>query len=175
MNRIRSGLLFLAALFFFYYSGCDTGLEPPTGESGFSGVIRFTNWPSTADSVRELRLVAFEEYPSDSTGIIYALLSGRAAVYPPDLSSKGSLPKFVDTVAYTFNTKNGINLQVQTYAYIVVAQQYGPNIFTDWRPAGVYSTQPNSFEPAPVRVLLHRVATNIDIQVDFHNPPPKPW
>jgi hypothetical protein len=173
MNRIRIGLSFLAALFFFY-SGCDTGLEPPTGESGFSGVIRFTNWPP-ADSVRELRVVAFEEYPTDSSGIISALLSGRAAVYPSDLSSKGSLPKFVDTVSYTFNTKNGINLQVQEYAYVVVAQQYGPNIFTDWRPAGVYTTQPNSFEPALVRVLLHRIATNIDIQVDFHNPPPKPW
>jgi hypothetical protein len=26
-----------------------------------------------------------------------------------------------------------------------------------------------------VRVLLHRIAPNIDIQVDFHNTPPKPW
>jgi hypothetical protein len=145
MNPARIGLSFLAALFFLY-SGCDTGLEPPTGESGFSGVIRFTNWP-TADSVRQLRIVAFEEYPSDSSGIIYALLSGRASIYPSDLSSKGSLPKFVDTVSYRFNTKNGINLQVQEYAYVVVAQQYGPSLYTDWRPAGVYTTRPNSFEP----------------------------
>lgn len=162
-------LSFLAALFVSYW-GCDGGLEPPTGESGFSGVVRFKNWPS-ADSVRELRLVVFEEYPSDSSGVISALLAGRAAVYPAD----SSLPKFVDTVAYTFNTDNGINLQVQEYAYVIVAQQYGPNLFTDWRPAGVYAMRPNSFEPALLRVLLHRVATNIDIHVDFNNPPPRPW
>src|SRR5512141_100124 len=160
MTRIRIWLWCIAVLF-FSYSGCDKGLEPPTGESGFSGVIRFKNWPS-ADSVREIRLVAFEEYPSDSSGILLTLLSGRGALYPPDLSAKGSLPKFVDSVAYTFNTKNGINLQVQLYAYVVVAQQYGPNVFTDWRPAGVYTTRPNSFDPAPVRVVLHRVAPNID-------------
>ncbi len=174
MIRIRPVLSLFGALLIFT-SGCDTGLEPPTGESGFSGVIRFHNWPSTPDSVREIRLVAFEEYPVDSAGIIPSLLAGKAAIYPADLSAKGSLPKFVDSVAYTFDTKNGINLQLQEYAYIVVAQQYGPNVLTDWRPAGVYSTRPNSFDPASIRVVLHRIIANIDIQVDFNNPPPKPW
>lgn len=173
MHRINF-LSFLLIPFLFLGPGCDKGLEPPTGETGFSGVIHFTNWPS-ADSVRELRLVAFEQFPSDSTGILTSLLTGRAALFPPDLSSKGSLPKFVDTAQYTFTTKNGINLQVQEYAYVVIAQQYGPNVFTDWRPAGVYTLKANSFDPTPVRVLLHRVVQNIDILVDFHNPPPKPW
>lgn len=174
MNRMRIWYSFLGALFLLY-SGCDKGLEPPTGESGFSGTIRFRNWPTTPDSVRQIRLVAFEAYPTDSSGILLTLLAGRAAIYPANLNSSGSLPKFVDSVVYTFDTKNGLNLQVQEYAYVVVAQQYGPNVFSDWRPAGVYTIQAGSFEPAPVRVLLHRVAANIDIQVDFNNPPPKPW
>lgn len=155
-------------------AGCDTGLAPINEPSGFSGVIRFKNWPP-ADSVRDLRIVAFETYPRDSAGILLTLLSGRAAVYPADLSSKGSLPKFVDSTPYEFNTKNGINLKVQQYNYIVVAQLYGSNSFTDWRPAGVYTTEPNTFNPSPVRVLLHKITPNIDIEVDFHNPPPKPW
>jgi hypothetical protein len=125
--------------------------------------------------VRDLRLVAFESFPSDSAGIFLTLLTGRAAVFPSDLTSKGSLPKFVDSASYLCNTKVAINLKVEEYGYIVVAQLYGPNAFTDWRPVGVYTTQPNSFVPAPIRVLLHRIAPNIDIQVDFNNPPPKPW
>jgi hypothetical protein len=173
MNRIRLATLFLLSIILLS-SGCDTGLGPINEPSGFSGVIRFKNWPP-ADSVRDLRIVVFEKYPSDSAGILITLLAGRAAVYPADLSSKGSLPKFVDSAPYLFNTKNGINLKVQQYNYIVVAQLYGPNSFTDWRPAGVYTTEPNTFNPSPVRVLLHRIVPNIDIEVDFHNPPPKPW
>jgi hypothetical protein len=173
MNSIRFSTLILLSIVLLS-SGCDTGLAPINEPSGFGGVIRFKNWPP-ADSVRDLRIVAFETYPTDSAGILLTLLAGRGAVYPADLSSKGSLPKFVDSTPYEFNTKNGINLKVQQYNYIVVAQLYGSNSFTDWRPAGVYTTEPNTFNPSPVRVLLHRIAPNIDIEVDFHNPPPKPW
>ena len=172
MNHTSFARTLVAALFFFP-AWCDTGLMPLNEPAGISGVIRFKNWPP-ADSVRELRLVAFETYPNDSLGILAALLGGRAAVYP-ELSVSGGLPKFVDALNYSWTTKQGVNLQLKKYDYFVVAQQYGPNILSDWRPAGVYSTVPNSFEPAPVRLLLHRILPNIDIQVDFHNPPPKPW
>jgi len=173
MNRIRIATLLLLSIVLLW-SGCDTGLAPINEPSGFSGVIRFKNWPPP-DSVRDLRIVAFTTYPTDSAGILLTLLSGNAAVYPPNLNASGSLPKFVDSAPYTFTTKDGINLKVQQYNYIVVAQLYGPNSFTDWRPAGVYTTEPNTFNPSPVRVLLHRIVPNIDIEVDFHNPPPKPW
>ena len=162
------------AVYALLFAGCDKGLAPLNEPSGFSGTIHFKNWPP-ADSVRDLRLVAFESFPSDSAGIFLTLLAGRAAVFPSDLSSKGSLPKFVDSAQYVCNTKVAINLKVEEYGYLVVAQRYGPNSFTDWKPAGVYSLQPGSFTPAPVRVLLHKIVPNIDIEVDFHNPPPKPW
>jgi hypothetical protein len=151
--------------------GCDEGLAPLNEPSGFSGVISFRNWPP-ADSVRELRLVAFQEYPSDSSGIIPALLAGRAVIYP-QIAEKG-FRAFVDTIQYSFTTR-GTNLQVVTYNYVAVAWQYGSNVFADWRPAGVYTLQPGTFEPAPVHMLLHQITPNIDIQVDFHNPPPNPW
>lgn len=170
MNRTGRGLV-LFATFLLCSSGCDTGLTPLNEPSGFRGVIRFKNWPSP-DSVREIRIVAFEEFPTDSTGIIATLATGRAAVYP-ELDQR--LPTFVDSIEYEFTTKLGINLQLRNYAYIILAQQYGPNVFTDWRPAGVYTARTNTFDPAPIRVLLHRIAQNIDIDVDFRNPPPRPW
>ncbi len=168
MNRTG----FVVALhLLFLSSGCDTGLSPLNEPSGFRGVIRFKNWPP-ADSVRELRIVAFESFPSDSAGIIATLLSGRAAVYPP-LDKR--LPRFVDSLEYEFTTKQGLNLQLKNYEYVIVALQYGPNVLTDWRPAAVYATMLGAFDPAPVRVLLHRIAPNINIQVDFRNLPPRPW
>jgi len=150
---------------------CDTGLSPLNEPSGFRGVVRFRNWPPP-DSVRELRIVAFETIPTDSTSIFAALLNGTAAVYPV---LERQLPRFVDSIEYEFTTKTGINLKVSNYQYVILAWQYGPNIFTDWQPAGVYDAQRNSFEPAAVRVLLHRIIPNININVDFHNHPQWPW
>jgi hypothetical protein len=161
----------LVTLFILIVPGCDTGLSPLNEPAGFSGVVRFKNWPP-ADSVRELRVVAFKSYPSDSTGIVNALLAGDAVVYPA-IGSTG-LPFYVDSVSYSFTTK-GTTLQVETYDYVALAWRYGVNSFVDWRPAGVYTTTPGSFDPAPVHVLLHKIATNIDINVDFSNPPPTPW
>lgn len=161
--------LFLALMAFS--GGCDTGLAPLNEPAGFRGTIRFKNWPP-ADSVQELRLIAFSQFPSDSASILTTLLSGRAVVYPP-VGTTG-FSKFVDTIQYAFTTQ-GTTLQVANYAYVVVAQRYGRNFFNDWRPAGVFTLKPGSFEPAPVRVLLHRVTPGIDIDVDFHNPPPRPW
>jgi hypothetical protein len=168
MNRTRGSIV---SLLLVLSSACDTGLSPLNEPSGFRGIIRFKNWPP-ADSVREIRLVAFETYPTDSAGIIGTLLSGHAAVYP-ELDKR--FPKFVDSIEYEFTTKQGVNLQLRKYDYVILAQQYGSNVLTDWRPAGVYTTQPNTFNPASVRVLLHRITPNIDIQVDFHNLPPRPW
>lgn len=168
MECCRSMPVILVLLF---TPACNTGLTPVNEPSGFKGVIRFVNWPP-ADSVREIRLVAFEQYPTDSANILATLIAGRAAVYPP---LERRMPLFVDSIEYEFTTGNGLNLQVRNYEYIILAQQYGPNVLTDWRPAGVYTTRPNSFEPAPLRILLHRVAYPIDINVDFNNPPPRPW
>jgi hypothetical protein len=133
--------------------------------------MRFKNWPS-ADSLRELRLVVFEAVPTDSAGIILTLLAGRAAAYPP-IGTK--FPTYIDSLPYEFTTTVGTNLQVKSYAYVAVVQQFGPNILADWRPVGVFSTDPGSFAPAPVRVILHHIIQGVDIQVDFQNPPPRPW
>ncbi len=165
-RAVSCALFFISAI-----PGCDSGLGPLNEPSGFSGIIRYTNWPS-ADSLRSIRLVAFEDFPSDSAGILTTLLSGKAAVFPN--VGQPNLPSYVSETPYEFTTE-GTTLQVTEYAYVAVAVQYGPNILTDWWPVGVYTTEPGSFNPSPVRVLLHRIVPGIDINVDFHNRPPKPW
>lgn len=161
----------MTAALFFLIAGCESEIGPLHGASGFSGLIRFRNWPP-ADSVHDMRLVAFESYPADSAGILTTLLAGHGAVYPA-IGTK--FPSFVDSLAYEFTTASGTNLQVKSYEYVIVAQQFGPNVLADWQPVGVFTVSPGSFIPAPVRVILHHVNPGVDIQVDFHNLPPKPW
>ena len=170
MTTSRIAAALLTALV-FVSSSCDKGLEPSNEPSGFSGVIHFKNWPPP-DSVLELRLVAFEKYPSDTASIVEALFSGEAVLYPP-VGATG-FPKFVDSIEYVFDNAGAV-IKVTKYDYVVVAWRYGTNFFADWRPAGVYTTNPGSFDPAPVLVLLHRITPDIDIEVDFYNPPPRPW
>jgi len=162
---------FLATAVLLVLSGCNAEIGPIQEQSGFGGTIRFRNWPP-ADSVHDMRLVAFETFPADSAGILTTLLAGHGAVYPP-IGTK--FPSFVDSLPYEFTTTNGTNLQVRNYEYVIVAQQFGPNVLADWRPVGVYPAAAGSFLPAPVRVILHHVLAGVDIDVDFRNPPPKPW
>jgi len=175
-RRYGAALLMVGGLLLL--SGCDKGLAPITEDTGFSGIITFKNWPPP-DSVQEIRLVAFEEFPSDSGGIISALLNQRAAVYPHvttgvQLSLQIMGNKSADTVHYTF-TKEGTILQEHTYNYVVVAWRYGPNYFADWAPVGVYSEGPGPFDPASVTVRERRMHKDVNITADFHNLPPKPW
>jgi hypothetical protein len=174
-------LLFAAlcgALVLFVFPGCDKGLEPIDNPSGFSGTIRFRNWP-TPDNVYELRLIAFKEFPRDSSGILQLLLQNKLDVYPPlgspafkKFDSSGT--RHVDSIQYSFTTQ-GTTLKVANYEYIVVGWRYSATNLFAWRPAGLVAIAPNSFEPKPLRVLLHKIATNVDIEVDFSNPPPTPW
>lgn len=178
MNTVRYAAT-LVILLLLFSAGCDTGLQPPPLEpTGFSGVIRFRNWPS-ADSVQELRLIAFPSYPSDSSSILLDILNGSAIVYPqigqPNLLRDTTQQVlFAQSIHYAF-TANGTTLKPGVYNYLALAWRYGPNVFSDWRPAGVYSTGPGPFDPAPVRVYSNRNTPGIDINVDYANLPPKPW
>ncbi|MBP1648226.1 MAG: hypothetical protein H6Q30_1671 [Bacteroidetes bacterium] len=156
--------------------GCDKGLGPIYEETGFEGVIHYTNWPP-ANQVWELRLLVFESVPADSSSLVQLLLSaiqnpGHIVLFPA-LGTPG-LPKLVDSSPYKLTT-SGSTLQVRRYNYIVLAWRYGPNSFADWQPAGIYTYDQNTFEPAPVIVRNRRLLENIDIFVDFTRLPPKPW
>jgi hypothetical protein len=177
MTTGRTAVL-LTLLLFGLVPGCDKGLGPIFEQTGFSGVIQFHHWPPP-DQVLEMRLIAFTDYPSDSSSILQTLLLGKAVIYPPTtIGVAGALQilgnKSADTVDYVFTT-DGTLLKEGTYNYVVVAWRYGPNYFADWSPAGVFTLTPGTFEPAPVIVRSHRMRKDVNIDVDFTNLPPKPW
>ena len=149
-------------LIIFIYE-CDHGLEPPTGPAsnitGISGLISYSNWPP-ADSLFELRLVVFKNYPP--TNIVAELLNQQAVVYPALADS--SLPYFTDTTSFI------LELTAGTYEYIVVAQQYGPDLYADWRVVGQYDKDLDPL-PSSVTVKNGKLLENINVNVDFDNPP----
>lgn len=163
MNCIRSAVLLVVTVA-LVLSGCNEGLAPRIETSGISGVIRYKNWPPP-DSLRDLRLVAFKQFPP--TNIILDVLQGRAIVYP-GIGDTALVPFYVDSLIYSAPLPAG------RYEYVVIAQQYGPNVFTDWRPVGQYDLDSNYAVPSPVIVYEGATTRFIDFNVDFRNPPPFP-
>jgi hypothetical protein len=156
MNATRIGfiLCFVLAL-----AACDHGLEPPpAAKPGFGGRITYKGtWPP-ADSLVRLAVVAFKHYPP--TNILNDVLSGDA-VYDT------ALTRNVDLQEYRLFT------EPVTFEYVVVAQQYGPDIFSNWRVIGVYSDDPSQATPKAVNVSPGTFVSDIDITVDFDHPPPQ--
>ncbi len=163
MKCTRSALPLVIVLI-VVLSSCNEGLAPRIETSGISGVIRYKNWPPL-DSLRDLRLVAFKYFPP--TNIVLDVLQGRAIVYPA-IGDTALVPFYVDSLIYTAPLPAG------RYEYVVIAQQYGPNILADWRPVGQYDLDSNYAVPSPVIVLEGTITRFIDINVDFRNPPPFP-
>jgi len=165
-HRFLLVLLSCAAL-----CGCDEGLKPSPAavQTGyFSGVIRYRHWPSS-DSLHNLRLIAFRSRPASQSAIIYGALNGTAVLYPSALDTTVHLPYLVDSTVYVVNAGSG------TYAYVVVGQQFGPNIQADWRVAGQYTFDPANIVPAPIEIPPLDTLKDVNITVDFASPPPQPF
>ncbi len=150
-------------------AACNKGIESEpqvaTGPGAMTGLITYRNWP-TPDSLRDLRIVAFRNFPPGD--IVSEVLQSRAVVYPP-LGDTALVPFFVDSLRYKFMLDEG------TYAYVVVAQQFGPNVLADWRPVGQYDLDNDLSIPSPVTVPAADTVRNINITVDFVNRPPTPF
>lgn len=149
-------------------TGCDRGLSPePTspsgsGAHGISGSVVFTNWPPR-DSVLDLRLVCFKNRPSSS--IVSDILNGKAK-YTGTLQPYGA-----DTVVYTLLLDP---LPPGQYALTGVAQQYGTNLYTDWRLVGLYYREGDSAAPGVLTVPADSIVRGITVHVDFRHLPPLP-
>ncbi|MBN1449297.1 MAG: hypothetical protein JXA28_15330 [Bacteroidetes bacterium] len=161
MRSIILTILFATGLLL---ASCDHGLDPgeALGEPGFSGTITVRgSWPPQ-DSVRQLRVVAFRKYPS--ADVLSEVLSGNA-VYTDEL------PYGETTIPYTLQdpSYNGV------FDYIAVAQNYGPDLFTQWRAVGVYTITGDVESPSPVDLGSGRFVEGVDIVVDFVNLPPQPF
>ena len=167
MSR-KCNSLILVYIFLLLFYACDHGLKPTdenqSQKSGISGTISYINWPP-ANSLFDLRLVVFEKYPPES---ILAELNDERAHVHPGFGEEG-LPFPVDTTSYVMELDPGY------YEYIVVAQQYGPNLFADWLAAGQYDTLFSDELPTPITVISGEILEEINIQVDFDNLPPQPF
>ena len=166
MKRFH-GLLWMAILLVF---ACDHGLDPAAYEpqekvTGISGTITFQNWP-TADSLHNLRLVAFHNFPPEN--IINEILAVEAYAYPA-IYDTTHLDYYVDSLEYEFSLPAG------QYEYICVAQQYGPFLYTDWRAVGQYDIDVTDPDPSAVEVIQDSVIANINIRVDFQDLPVQPF
>jgi hypothetical protein len=170
LNR-KSLRTFLSVLVLLSFSACDEGIAPRPAEvleSGFfGGLITFHNWPS-ADSLRDLRLVAFRRFPL-AGNIAAEVIAGGAVAYPSGFDSTNHLPFMVDSVRYT------IALGTGAWAYVAVAQRFGSNIYADWRAVGQYDLDTILTVPSPVIVQPRDTTYDININVDFDNPPPPPF
>jgi hypothetical protein len=160
----------LVLLIFLFAVRCEHGLSPsdarqiPKDVTGISGVIIYKNWPSL-DSLKNLRLVAFRNFPPQN--ILAEVLSGQAVVYPP-IDTSAHLLYNVAFEEYT------MPLAPDTFKYIVVAQQYGDNLVTDWRAVGQYDTDTDSL-PTSIIIEENSLLENININVDFKNLPIQPF
>ncbi|MEK6571066.1 MAG: hypothetical protein AABZ61_06830 [Bacteroidota bacterium] len=156
----KSGLKIGFALCILWaFSSCDHGLElPPPVKPGFGGRIAYKgNWPPP-DSIKLLAVVAFKHFPP--TNIVADVLSGEA-VFDTTLKRK------VEFQDYSFSTEPG------TFEYIVVAQQYGPDIFSNWRVVGLYTDDPEKIRPKSVVITKETFVPTVNITVDFDHLPPQ--
>jgi hypothetical protein len=160
-------LFIMLALALLAPYGCDEGLKPTVSVQvgSFSGTIFYSNWPPR-DSLFDLRLVAFRSFPPRD--IVSEVILGQAYVYP-GLGDTALVPFFVDSLHYTVTVPTG------RYEYVVVGQQYGPNVNTDWRLVGQFDLDMDPTTPSPIDVVADSLLTGIDIHVDFKNPPPPPF
>jgi hypothetical protein len=172
-RREGANTLFSLWLFLFFgliLSGCNRGLAPvqssSTARPGFGGTVRFVSaWPPP-DSVQDIRVVAFYNYPP--TSIYNDVLTGKAKVYPA-LGTSGP-SKFVDSLSYQFTFDSPA-----TFQYVVVAMQYGSNVLQDWKVVGAYGYSHGAGSPKPVTVPADSFVNGINIDVDFQNTPPTPF
>jgi len=152
-----------------FFNACDHGLAPDDANedlrTGIRGLITYTGtWP--ADSlIFDLRLVVFQNIPADSSQIISDVVQGKAFIYPENLAE--SLPFGVSMTPYEMTLEPGF------YEYIVIAQQYGSIL--QWRLVGQYDTSPGDSLPTGINVIENSMLNNIDIRVDWDNPPVLPF
>ena len=157
--------ILLITFFSIVLISCDGGLDPSQVKvkTGYiKGTINYingaNNWPPS-DSVKDIRVVAFKNYPPN--GILEEVISGNA------FYTLISLPFFVDSSNFEIEIPEPpLNVK-----YLVVAQQFGGLV--DWRAIGVLygisATNPTEF------TVNQGETKYVKINVDFNNLPPQPF
>ena len=166
--KCKSALLILMLLAI----ACDDhGIEPkPPESSGFSGTVRFLNeWP---DSIKRTFIVVFENpllTPEDFTIFNLKFLSREIPL--------GALIFQFSSLDSAYIPAKPGPFPSGTYAYAAVVQQSTEEISLarkDWFVSGVYYTPGDTSKPGTMVIPDSTFVRNINIFVDFNNPPPQP-
>jgi hypothetical protein len=159
----------LSILAVLFNAGCsEQGLNPDTfKDPGFSGTISFESAIPPADSLRDLRVVAVPYYPIDTVfqTLILKIIEGTIP-FGENISTKASSGT---TMRYEMQVKP------QAYPYVAVVQQFGADVFSQWKVVAVFGLNKTVTVPASVLVEDGKVTQNINFTVDFYNLPPQPF
>lgn len=174
INMLKYQAIFLTLILLTFSCG-DYGIEPkpetPADKiSGFKGKVTFVNqWP---DSIKRAFVVVFKDpllTAADFTVFNLKFLSREiplgATVY--EFSSLDSA--YIPEVPGPFPPGS--------YAYVAVAQQSTEEISLarkDWFVSGVYYANNDTTKPGTLVIPEHTFIENVNIIVDFNNPPPQP-
>lgn len=153
----------------FLISGCDKGIEPAAATpTGFSGTITFIGkWP---EGIQRTHVAVFNH-----------LIQSSADFSPPNLSFVvNPIPYTSKSFTYESDVDNyypALQLSPGDYKYIVVAQSKTPTLSLDrkdWIVVGVYTTTGDQSNPGTMTITDGKITPEINITVDFNNPPPQP-
>jgi hypothetical protein len=149
-------------------SGCDKGLDPnAVTEPGFGGMITYIGPLPPSDSLKDLRIVAVPYFPVDTLfqPLILKVIDG-VIPFSGDIRSGAESGKSVPYEMF---------LKPQTYYYIAIVQQFGLDVFSQWKVVSVYQVSPSDPTPKVLKVEDGKFISNINFTVDFYRLPPQPF
>ncbi len=169
-KKYTKSLLCLALLCCIAVS-CDHGIEPaPLEFSGFSGKVTFiSDWP---DSIKRAFIVVFEDPLLSDSDFTILNLKYLSREIPFGIQSHlfSSLDSaYIPATAGYFPSGS--------YSYVAVVQQSTEQISltrSDWFVSGVYYTNGDTSKPGKMIIPDSTFVENINITVDFNNPPKQP-
>jgi len=171
IKRKCVGLVLSVITIFFLAISCDHGIEPLEVEtSGFSGTITFvSDWP---DSVKRSFLVVFEDPLLSDTNFTIFNLKFLSTEIP-----LGSSVHNYSSLDSSYIPPEPGPFPAGIYAYVAVVQQSTPNLSLsrkDWFVSGLYYSNGDTTKPGTMVIPDSTFVRNINITVDFNNPPPQP-
>jgi hypothetical protein len=174
INLLKYQAVFLI-LILFAIACDDNGIEPkpeiPADKvSGFHGKVTFVGvWP---DSIKRVFVVVFQNpllTPEDFTIFNLKYLSREIPL--------GSLAYEFSSLDSAFIPSVPGPFPPGTYAYIAVTQQSTDELSLarkDWFVSGIYYANNDTTSPGIMVIPDSTFVENINIKVDFNNPPPQP-
>lgn len=163
--------LILTAVTIFLAIACDHGIEPLEAEtSGFSGTITFvSDWP---DSVKRSFLVVFKNPLLADSDFVVTNLKFLSTEIPLGVSVHN-----FSSLGSSYIPPEPGPFAAGTYGYVAVVQQSTDVLSLarkDWFVSGVYYANGDTTKPGAMVIPDSTFVRNINISVDFNNPPPQP-